>query len=73
MFLLFCCKKSPTYVFISENRFINIEGKKLEIIQDPQFQRNGCRIDMDLALKMYNIDRLVVLYCGNMFINLPDR
>ncbi|XP_060552915.1 glycogen debranching enzyme-like isoform X1 [Ruditapes philippinarum] len=42
---------------IEENRVIKTDSKKLELIQDPRYERNGCRIDMDVALKLYNTDR----------------
>ena len=43
---------------VSENRFIGGNFSSIEIIQDPTYQKNHCRIDMDAALKIYNIDRL---------------
>ncbi|KAL4235669.1 hypothetical protein ACF0H5_004064 [Mactra antiquata] len=42
---------------IEESRSISTNVDKLKIIQDPQFGRNQCRVDMDAALKLYNIDR----------------
>ncbi|KAL5016234.1 hypothetical protein ScPMuIL_005823 [Solemya velum] len=42
---------------IQENKIIQTSKPHLEIIQDPQFRRSACTIDMDTALRLYNIDR----------------
>ncbi|XP_052775290.1 glycogen debranching enzyme-like isoform X2 [Mya arenaria] len=42
---------------IEENRPIPGNPSSVSIIQDPTFQRNACRVDMDAVLKLYNTDR----------------
>ncbi|XP_063431014.1 glycogen debranching enzyme-like [Mytilus trossulus] len=50
------CLKQFKYA-IEENRFISSSRPVLEIIQDKEFRRNKCSIDLDTALRLYNTDR----------------
>lgn len=49
--------------------------EELDLIQDQEFKRLGCTIDMELALKIYNVYRFVLpileyLYLNFIFIRL---
>ena len=41
----------------------------LEIIQDKEFGRNKCYIDMDTALRLYNTDRYVSMDTALLLYN----
>lgn len=42
---------------IEENKYMSSSKPVLEIIQDKEFRRNKCYVDMNTALKLYNTDR----------------
>lgn len=66
------------HVFIyAENRLISESKEVLDIIQDPQYRRLKSKVDPDTVLKIFNIDRYIIMdawsHCGGHGIKSVGR
>lgn len=55
-------------LFLSENRRVTKPDPKehLKIIQDPEYRRLGCAVDLSIALATFVPHEYVMLFLGNV-------
>ena len=41
---------------LNSGNYSKPKGKRLQVVQDPEYRRLGSRVDLNLALELFNVD-----------------